>query len=1269
MKPALRMVESAELIIHDGMSQQQRVLPALEPGYFNVDEMSFSTLLAMAVDYAGRVNFYNLHNRPDGVWTPYFSADETVVIANILATDLNQFVAAFEFGLSEAGGNPARFLQEADLPQDLVNTKKVSAYTLAKMLDVWFALLGNVESSVGVELRRLIESVLEGLRGELQAFKQLLIQTSASGEAIEKIFSYNFCNAWFNNNGVGAHVSSHDEPDGITVFSLRSNFHSFVKAIEMIKAGAVRLLPASMKNQTHDPAAGLLIAFVKLFQNLQKRINRFTQNHLDFYYDQILMARPRDLVPDCAFLVIRPSVKGGEVVIPQDTEFLAGVDENKRDIIYAAEHGLAVNDAVVSSLHTLFFKRDRLNFPENKFLQKVGKKMQQLATACYLEEISADPDSEIGNRNKMRPLPLLGAPKSTADIVSTPSARIGFAIASKVLMLKEGQRSISIFLQFDSTDIAGAMTLEEQLSKLTAILKQTGERGSTAVDSDQETFFRIFQDMFTLELTTATGWLAVPEYLPSYSRIDQLGKANSLTLKFSLPSDIPAISAYSPLVHGENYDTELAVVRCTLNPNTYLYAYDFLRNFALREIRIDVDVRGCRDLLLYNQVGQLSALAPFTPFGPIPALGSYLIIGSAEIAGKELTSFDIDVEWGGLPTDIGGFKTYYGGYGSVVENTDMQANVAVLVNGKWIPTDSGALTPIALFDTETDDDSLSIQSNLSCSDVIHYFKPLEKQKNSAAFSYTPSSKGGFFKFTLASPRMAFGHQEYPTVLANALTYNSRQKTSQSFETIPNPPYTPVITSIEAHYSAFSNIGLTRGSVSGEQRFNEQFIQLHPMGWENMASANYRSMFLLPQYNASGNLFIGLRGTRVDGILTLFFHLREDSLPMEGRPGMALEWSYLAGNSWIPLTEKQIISDSTEGFMTSGIVTLDLPPDISRGSTIMPGDLFWIGVSAQYDLEKYCSVYSVYAQALKVSWRKGDHAPSWMPVHLPAATISRSKKTIPGIAKIIQIKHSFGGRAQESRSHMRTRLGERLKHKNRALLATDYEMLILEQFPEIYRVKCFANMVADPIPEKRIRPGHILIVAVPYLSMEGHLNQMPMLSGHLVNEVKEFVMRLAPQFATIKVKNPVYEQIQVRCTVKLKRGLRGGQYTNMLNQAISDFLSPWKTPGYATHFGWCIRQHDLESYIQDQDYIDSVTNFSILRVAPDGDDNFDLMDTASVSKSPERYQSITPKYPWSIAVPLKHHAIGTTDDFKPTTPIIAGVDELEIGTTFIVSSGN
>ncbi|HEY8023226.1 MAG TPA: baseplate J/gp47 family protein [Burkholderiaceae bacterium] len=1299
MKRVARTAFSADLIIHDGLSQEQRGLPGLQPGYFNVHEMPFATLLSQAVDYAGLMSYYDGRNHADGNWGAFFKRDETVVMADILSNDLTQAGAMFEAALAHAGNAPELYLRSVDLPPDCAAAKKMSSYVLAKTMDAWSVALTDASSQEGVELRRLLDSVIEGLSGELDDFKQMMIQAGISSKGIEKIFSLNFSNTWLGSggNGTAAMVSamvaersrtameegrSDAKSETTSIFSLRANFYSFVKAMEMIQLGARRLLEGSMQNQTHDPAIGMLIAFARQFERVQARINRFTQSHLDFYYDRVLMVEPRGFVPDSTILVLRPSVKGNQVPVPAETQFLAGLDEKKRNILYASDSDLNVSDVTVCSLYSILFERDRLNFPENEFLQAHGKRQRQLATGCYLASIPVNPDADVAMSAKMQTSPLFGAQKDMSGKTRAMRARLGFAVASRSLYLKEGQRSVSVTISFDGGGDIGS--LEEQVSKLTLVLKRAKDEAGGQVQGDQEAFFRVFQDMFSLSLTTATGWYALPEYLPSYSKVEPTIKKNSLVLKFSLAPDCPAIVGYDAKLHGENYATELPVLRCTINSNNYIFAYEFLRGLAVREIRIDVDAHGCRDLLLYNQIGQLAPMSPFAPFGPIPSLGTYFIAGNAEIAIKQLTAFDLDVEWGNLPLDLGGFKTYYRGYGNEIDNSDFQARVSVLLNGKWSPPENSAIAPVILFDTEPDD-SVSAQANLPCGDIMHFYKPLDIPKPGSVLAYTPSTRGGFFKFTLCAPNMAFGHQEYPNMLARVLTANARQKVPQLIETVPNAPYTPTITSIEMHYAAFSVVDLMREPAGGRAEVSEQFIQLHPLGWESMRPSDHRSVNLFPQYDLSGNLFIGLDGSAIDGILTLFFHLGEDSLPMDHKYGSGPEWSYLCNNRWLPLSTKQVVSDTTEGFMTSGIVTLDLPQEMTKGNTVMPGDFFWLKLSAEYDLEKFCSVYSIYSQALKVVWQADSKAPSTMPDNLAAGTITKSRQTIPGIGRISQIGQSTGGRRQETREQTRVRMSERLRHKNRALSAADYEMLILEQFPSIYRVKCFANMAPERDPAKRVRPGHLLIVPVPKLPPNANANQMPMLSGHLIGEVKEFVMKLAPQFATIKVANPVYEQIQVRCTVKLKKGLRGGRYTSMLNQAVSEFLSPWKNPGYATHFGWCVRQHDLESFIQDQAYVEDVTNFSMLRIAPEGDNNFELLDTAAVlaasaaaasaesslgevdGTGPQR--SITPKYPWSIAVPLKHHAIDTTDDFTPQAPIAAGVDELEIGATFIVSSGN
>jgi WD40 repeat protein len=59
----------------------------------------------------------------------------------------------------------------------------------------------------------------------------------------------------------------------------------------------------------------------------------------------------------------------------------------------------------------------------------------------------------------------------------------------------------------------------------------------------------------------------------------------------------------------------------------------------------------------------------------------------------------------------------------------------------------------------------------------------------------------------------------------------------------------------------------------------------------------------------------------------------------------------------------------------------------------------------------------------------------------------------------------------------------------------------------------------------------------------------------------------------------------------------------------------------------------------------------------------LIDLGSAD---EEINEILPAYPWSIAVPVRQHFIQTTDRDAPTPPQQTGVDELEIGSTFIIT---
>lgn len=1268
MKVRANRLTNSHLHLSDGRSQEKRLLPALEKDYFNVAELRFHTLLALAVEYAQVLKFYNLENQEDGTWEHFFSLDETVVIATILAVDLDKLGSGdgYKSLMTDAGCELIEALRA--IPAKEIGQHMIAAYSAVTMLDKWLQLLAHAKNSIGVELRKVVESVIAGLKKDIAVLGDYLTG-HLSHRLPEEIFSrdLNALMSAVEETKLSRVNAAVDVSDPVPI---RSSFYAFIKAIEMVQLSAEKLLSASLVSQDHEPAAGLLIAFLQLFQKLHHKINRFTLNYVDFYYDQVLKERPRSFAPDHVYLVVAPSKKSHTVLIPKGTEFLAGQDENKRDIVYAAAEDVVVNDAVVSAIHTLFFKRDSLNFPENSLFESVvlndraNEVTRQLATGGWLNDVPvATADSPL-DEESLESYPLFGAPKKVEDTMLVQHARIGFAVTSKVLRLQEGRRTVCIRMQFTG---AQEMSLEQWIRSIAIAMQPPGTRAVSSLQ-EQQAFFKVFRDMFIVSLSAEDGWRELAEYLPSYSGVDPQQKKNSLAITFFLPEDFPAIVAYDRNIHGDGYETQLPVVRLMQNPRSYLYPYGVLSKLELERISIDVTVAGCRMLQLYNNIGQLSPLAPFTPFGPIPEVGSYFIAGCAEAAGKQLSDFKLEIQWGGLPAGIGGFKAHYQGY-ETFGDTDFRVSTSVLANGKWLPENAKGMAAHSLFQIKAGLDGgseVNERSELSCAPVISYWSSDDYRSAATEFGYTPSTNKGFFKFTLVAPRQAFGHRDYPTVLANVLTFNAKQKNAKFLKKVPNLPYTPMITAISASYRASSHIVLGKEEAGCSPAVREKMMHLHPLGWEDVTIQADRAYHLLPQYEYSGNLLIGLDGLTGGGVVTLYFHLRENSLPVEHAVVREIQWFYLVNNRWLPLSTKEIIADSTQRFMKAGIVTLDVPADISQENTVLPAGLCWLRVSSEHDLGKYCSLYSIHTQALKASRYMQEDAVLSSAIRLPAGTVSQLRKSIPGISAIRQIQPSFGGRLAEDRGHLRIRVSERLKHKQRALLPADYELLILEQFPQIFKVKCFPGMSPGFVAEQRFNPGHLLIAVVPYLSGNMIGAHKPLLSGHLINDVKDFIDRYAPSLATVHVINPVYEVIQVRCTVKLKNPLLAGMYLARLNQAISDFLSPWnETIGYNRHFGWVVSKHDIESFIQNLDYVDRVTNLSLLRIAPMGDGFYDLLDSADKPETAE-VKDIIPVYPWSIVAPIQQHFIEIDDRYDAIEPQITGIGELEIGSTFIIS---
>ena len=1243
-----------DLIIRDGADQNHRFPSPLENGYFNVEEFTFEHFAGMGADLSKSLGYYNIENQAAGSWESLFSSDEAIIFAMILNFDLDHQLKWFSF-LSKHRETATLVLQN---------------YRLAERINHWYEKLSMIHNDLARDCCRRIRHLIgKKLKQDLYRLQSIY---SHSSEKNGEIDFTQLNTIWSVDDA--RHDPHHDigEKEGEVFRFLSTCFYDFHTGILLIKQTAESLLKISLKNQSHSPASGLYLTFIRLFEKIGQEQNRFTQRHLDFYYDKVLKCRIQTPVSDKAYLCFKKAPRARNVFLTRGTRFSAPKALNNLPRVYLADHDLMVGSARVESLKTLFYDRDPLVSPESDM---------EMITSTKINTIPVM--ESMGFKETDAGWPIFGAAANKALLGTQPDATLGFAVASPVLWLREGKRRVVIRILLARPEAA-----LPEVSLFSSFLEKAAALAQT---TPEDIFFKVFPKMFQISLTTPEGWFDIPHYLPAIRRVDTSCGTGELSIRFELDPENPGLEPWVEKIHGKGYDTPFPVIRFSLNRGAYTYPCSILEEYHIREIEIGAHVEGLKNLMLYNNLGRLDPNTPFQPFGPRPAVGSYFLAGSYETAIKKISEFNLDLEWGGLPRPNGGFKAHYHAYEMGIDNQSFTAGVSVLNQGQWEPFSLDHQPKVALFHAATRGlGKIADRSKFTTAgiDLARLDPGILSEEQ---FGFDIKTRSGFFKFTITGPEQAFGHREYPFLLTNALVHNAKPSRFITPKALPNEPYTPMVNRITANYKASALIS-PGSSTSSTKSQGGALFSLHPFGIRSLYPlSKQKKCFVIPDYHKQGhgNLFIGLSSLEPGSQLTLFFRLLEDSGAASTKDMPFVRWFYLSDNQWKGITKKQVVADTTRGFLSSGIVTLDIPEDMNCGNTVLDENLYWIRACADKNLTGACSLFSVEAHAVTVTL---DDPESQTGILSPGS-IAGALSSLPGISKVCQPLPSFDGRVTENERARKIRISERLKHKNRAVTPWDYERLILERFPEVFKVKCFPgiNSLAWQCWDQRQmcvnmkhwdckrcktihtrnQPGHLLITLVPWLKKTGSpftKDPEPMANAELLSRVKSYVQGLASAFVSIEVRNPVYEKIQIRCRVRFtsQENLWGNKRN--LDQAISDFISPWGGDGYRARFGWCIRRSDLVSHIQEQPYVSFVTKFSMLRIAGNGQDRFELFDTVTqgATRPSEDEKQIHPKYPWSIAVNADHHFIETTSAVRPIMPEITGIEELEVGNTFIIT---
>jgi hypothetical protein len=835
-------------------------------------------------------------------------------------------------------------------------------------------------------------------------------------------------------------------------------------------------------------------------------------------------------------------------------------------------------------------------------------------------------------------------PQDESPARTTPGD-VGFAIASPLLALSEGKRTITLTLAFDEQYFDTA-SIEDAIR--------------------QPSPFRFLLSTEKEMIAVKNATLALRKGSFSISGADKPYQ-NALQITLSLDEQTPAIA---PLEAGTGIRMPWPVLQIMLadlprpdrpseGPQKRYRAFQSLQ---LRKIHLKVDADGITALKLQNEAGLLDPKKPFEPFGGSPVTGSSFYLAHPELCSKELDQFNLTIDWLGAPEN---FQTYYLGYlksdvrdvdpatdlttSPMADNTRLKAQLKLYDNRSFFN-----ITDIQLFSAyDADKKTSAATTNRVGVDGKTIQKGYQNYQRTLLTATTQEVLDWprYWLLELLTPD--FQHAVYPRVAAGCAN-KIVTDTSTPKPYIVNPPYTPKIKRLTAGYSASLELDL---AVIDLDQQPDRLYHIEPFGYHDLSTTESDSLAFLPQFEDEGELFIGIKSLVPPQSLSLLFQMAEGSADpnLEREP---IRWSYLDGNRWNSLEEGRLLSDSTNGLLNAGVIEFDLPP--AQTGTLFPADKYWIRVAIPRNSRSVGDTVAIHAQAFSAIFDDHGNAPDHLAQPLPPGSISGLAEPRSQIGSVQQPFSSFGGKNPEQAAGFYTRVSERLRHKNRALTCWDYEHMVLETFPGIYKVKCLPVGASD---DPRLADV-IQIVVIP--DIQGRLPFDPFepkLPADTLWQIEQYLIGHSPAFARLKVKNPTYVRLKARLGVRLREDSNPGYYKNLLNEELQRYLAPWAYDRSAEIvFGGRINTSLIINFLEERPYVDYVAGIKLF-TSLDG-----RQFTLYGEPGDDPLNDVSVLAPDAILVSDRSHQIDLIAEEGYEQEFFTGINYMKIELDFQIASG-
>jgi hypothetical protein len=1173
--------------------RMRRLAAALDPALCPVDGRDHRDRLAFAAGFARLILYYDKHNAVAGDWRPFFLKDPAILLATIARTDYAGVHAQF----SQLDRH--RRAAPGDASEILFASQVLGM--LARMfgaLNDWLHYLerGDANSMLRDFLERQIGTELAGQLWRVATLQNRMNVVSAGRVApFDSASIARFEPVWRARKAGDAQAP----PAGDDMAALADRLpDSFTRVFDVFTQAIVHAdaaFDAQAARPTPYPDTALLMAFSRLMAFQQDAINGIGMRHLDFYYDRILRLAPRQARADEVYVCLALARKVDRFVLPAGTVFSAGTYPDNGPIAFVNDDVVELTRAAVTSVRTLCYVPDGAQ------------------CGLYLGE---PPDP--GKVGVDQAGDVVGW-EAFGDAGGTP-VRQGFALASPMLLLRDGERTLTVTLCFDAAATVDAGAFHDSLTRYS--------------------------------LSTDQGWYDVapsPPPLPASQAGD--GPAGTLVLTFHLPPDAPPIG---PLKAGTDAVVSAWPMLRVMLGNTV----DLRQPPSLKSVAFAVDVNRFGQLRLENEGAVLPLQGSSASFGPAPEAGSSLYIGSNECFAKPLTRLSITIAWESLPVN---FTRYYRAYNAFLRAQAGASDIVVVPfkNGaftvvfdelrqqQWLPltkavtvngTPGEELQP--LFDLPPVSSDIAIQNYDGLATVqaasTFTFVPAA---GASAWAATPAlalarlapheqAQDGYLRMRLSRMPYAFGHALYPQVMswvslcnAQALIAASRaprrrapaiaatavgwirrklarrpdnaaQTSSGTGVTAdadvdardaagvlapPNPPFTPRHAGVTATYAATSVTqigGDARPPASAAAPYPFELYHYDAMrpylaydaDAPGMGLAGARlvpggdvgqGLPLFPGIWGSGCLYVGLRDVVAPCSLNLLLHVAASDRDAAG-DGLCCQYWGAAG--W---TDLLVLRDGTDNLRTSGIVTLAIPQSSGAAGQpwtpcpTMPDGAVWLAFPWR---SASARVRISYLNTGAVKLRRSTLAglpPGSTPVIGAGAIVATATK-IAQLATVSQPFPSFGGVAGEQRDAIDANNSYHQRVSRR--IGHRDRASSAQHYVDLAFEACPTLFYAKALAAAPgAPPGAMRIGVVGAVADARQVDAFrPLVSTDARDAIERHLARRMPATAALGVRNLRHQVVRLELEIVVAGAAAGAVSTlsAALNQQLRLYLSPW-----------------------------------------------------------------------------------------------------------------